>query len=400
MATPLPAGTCGSLGAVADVPAPVAPAGPRPWWAPAPEPQLPPISARRAYTEVLLVYGAFFLAGILAAALLLAGRYNNPFSNGSWSDYSPETIDLVAQTGLAVTVVLLLATRRGVSTQALGLTLPRQADGRLAAAQALRIVAWGMFALVFGGFINALLQTGHLPTSKPDAPELIFAAADSLNAGIVEELVVLAFVVVTLRQARRPWWEVTLVALVLRGAYHIYYGPGVFGILVWAVLFYWLYLRTRSLIILMVCHAAWDTVGFLSQRWAAVAYVGVIAVVAIWIAAPITWLAERSNRPLSWSAGQTYPGGPQLWAGWQGGPPGSHGPPGWVGSQEPAGPASSQGPATAGSQGPAAAPGWVGSQEPAGSQGWAPPGWQPDPAGVHHWRWWDGQRWTEHVSGP
>jgi hypothetical protein len=28
----------------------------------------------------------------------------------------------------------------------------------------------------------------------------------------------------------------------------------------------------------------------------------------------------------------------------------------------------------------------------------APPGWQPDPSGQHRWRWWDGQRWTQHVA--
>lgn len=28
------------------------------------------------------------------------------------------------------------------------------------------------------------------------------------------------------------------------------------------------------------------------------------------------------------------------------------------------------------------------------------PGWYPDPSGQHAWRWWDGQRWTEHASTP
>ena len=27
-----------------------------------------------------------------------------------------------------------------------------------------------------------------------------------------------------------------------------------------------------------------------------------------------------------------------------------------------------------------------------------PPEWLPDPTGRHHLRWWDGQRWTEHVA--
>jgi hypothetical protein len=304
----------------------------RRWWGPAPFPEWPAISVRRAYTEVLLVFAAFFLAGVVGAGLLLTGHYRNLLGNGSWSDYAGPFVDALAQSGLALAVVLLLVTRRGVTPRDLGLTLPRRPDSRFGSGAATRILAWAIFAEVLGGIFNALLQSGHLPTSQPNGPELIFSVADSIQAGIVEELVVLAFVVVTLRQAGRPLWEITAVALVLRGSYHIYYGPGVVGILVWAALFYWIYLRTHSLILLMVSHAAWDVVGFLSQRWGAVAGFAILAAVAIWIAAPITWMVERNAPP-----------------------------------QTPVGP---------------------------------PPGWQPDPAGQHWWRWWDGRRWTEHVSGP
>jgi hypothetical protein len=341
----------------------------RPWWAPAPDPVLPPISTRRAYTEVLLVFAAFFLAGVVSAALLLASRYHNPFQNGSWSDYVPAMIDALALTGLAVAVVLLLSSRRGVTPKALGLTLPRGADGRLAGGVTTRILAWGIFAQVLGGVINAVLQTGHLPTSQPNGAELLFSVFDSVQAGVVEELVVLGFVVVTLRQAGRPWWEVTTVALVLRCSYHIYYGPGVLGILVWAALFYWIYLRFRSLILLMICHAAWDTVGFLAQRWPAISVVAVLIAIAVCIAAPITWLVERNSTP-----------GGSVWYATGAGVPGARSDPGAAGA------------AVRPSAGAAAGP--------AGSQPMAPPGWQPDPSGAHYWRWWDGRRWTEYVSGP
>jgi hypothetical protein len=294
---------------------------------------------------VLLVFAGFFLSGVVAAGILLGGRYRNPFPNGSWADYAPQFVEVLAQTGLAIAVVLLLSARRGVTPRVLGLTFPRRHDGRFAAGATTRILAWAIFAQVLGGIVNALLQTGHLPTSQPNGPELIYAMGASLQAGVVEELVVLAFLVVTLRQAARPMGEIVVVALVLRASYHIYYGPGVVGILVWAALFLWIYLRTGNVIILMISHAGWDAVAFLSQRWGAVAGAAILVAIAIWIAAPITWLVQRNNRSRQ-----------AVWA-----------------------------PSQAGLGSPSVGP---------------PPGWQPDPAGRYWWRWWDGQRWTDYVSGP
>ena len=311
--------------------APVTNATPAPWWSPAPPPPLPEVSARRAYTEVLFVFSVFFLTGIIAAGELLAGRYKDVLADASWSIYVPQAVDALLQSALAVVLVLLLGARRGVSWRALGLSVPRRADGRFAGGRSLRILAWATAAQIAGGIVNAILQTGHLPTTKPSAPELVFAVTASVQAGVVEEFVVLAFLVVTLRQARRPLWEIVLVALVLRGSYHIYYGPGVAGILIWAGLFVWIYLRTQALLPLIVAHTVWDAVGFLSQRWGAVAGVALLVALALFIAAPITWAVERGE----------------------------------------------------------------GRRQPP-----SPPGWHPDPSGFHHWRWWDGYRWTDHVSGP
>ena len=326
-------------------------AGTRPWWGPSPDPDLPPIGAKRAYTEVMFVYLAFFLAGIVAAGLILANRSKDFPTNGSWGVYMVNAVDQIGLIGLAVAVVLLLAARRGVKPAALGLRLPRRADGRLAVSQTIRISAWSFFAIIVGNLVNYALQTGHLPQHHTNAPELIFGVVDAIQAGVIEELVVLAFVVVSLRQAGRPWWEVTVVALVLRGAYHIYYGPGVLGILIWAALFFWLYIRFRQLLPLMVCHAVWDAVAFLSQATTAVVVAGELLILALWITAFILWLVERNSSPAGGTAR----------------------------------------PAPAGAMGPAPAVPWYGPP---------PAGWHPDPAGANRWRWWDGHRWTEHVSPP
>lgn len=41
----------------------------------------------------------------------------------------------------------------------------------------------------------------------------------------------------------------------------------------------------------------------------------------------------------------------------------------------------------------------TGSVAPSAAVSHAPPGWHPDPHNPAQWRYWDGIRWTEHVSG-
>lgn len=296
----------------------------RHWWAISADPELPPIGAGRAYAEVLFAYLAFFSVGIIAAGLLLGGRSKDLPNTGSWGVYMTSAVQTVTQIGLAVAVVLLLASRRGVSPAALGLRVPRRPNGTFAAGQTVRIVAWVFLAIILGDILNALLQSGGYPQSTPNAPELIFSAFDAAQAGIIEELVVLAFVVVTLRQARRPWWEVTVVALVLRGAYHIYYGPGVVGILLWAALMYWIYLRFRQVVPMMATHAVYDATLFIGQRFHLVVGIGLLAVIGIFIAAGVSWLAERDSAPSTPIAAGPAPGwypdpaGYNCWRWWDG----------------------------------------------------------------------------------
>jgi hypothetical protein len=284
-----------------------------------------------------------------------------------------------------VAVVLLLANRRGVGPAALGLRLPRLPDGRVAASRTVRIIGWCFFAQVAGGIVNALLQTGHLPDNHANAAQDLFSVVDSIQAGVVEELVVLAFVVVTLRQAGRPWWEVTAAALVLRAAYHIYYGPGVFGILIWAALFYWIYLRFRTILPLIVTHALWDMVAFLGRAAIGVAVVGELLILAIWLASFILWLIERNN-----PAGGPWPHvvGAGAYAGVGPGGYAGVGPEGYAGHGSHQAPVAVPFAGHGSHQAPVAVP----------FAGLPPPGWHPDPSGLNRWRWWDGQRWTDHVS--
>ena len=272
------------------------------WWSAQPPPPAPPITARRAYAEVLLVFGAFFLASIIAGGETLARRYPPP--SGSWAIFTPATFSEIGTCVLAILVAVLLSGRRGITPRWLGFGWPRGRDGK-PGGQSLRTGVWAIVALLAGGAITSALAMGNKlgQPAHQDASYLIYTLAASLTAGIVEETVVLAFVVTTLRQARRPVPEIVLVAVLLRCSYHDYYGLGVIGIVVWATIFVWLFLRTGSVLPLIVVHVLWDANIFLGQRW----HVVQIATANLWIflvlAAGITWVVDLRSRRIDRSAG-------------------------------------------------------------------------------------------------
>lgn len=91
-------------------------------------------------------------------------------------------------------------------------------------------------------------------------PVLVLAAAEN---ALVEELVLLAFVLVRLEQLGvRQRWALVVVA-VLRGTYHLYQGVGGFvGNLAMGLLFGWLFLRWRRAMPFVVAHTLLDIGAF------------------------------------------------------------------------------------------------------------------------------------------
>jgi membrane protease YdiL (CAAX protease family) len=244
---------------------------------------------------VLAVFAAFFAAGIVAGGETLARRF--PVPSGSWAEFTPATIGQLSTAALAIAVTVLLSGKRGITPRKLGLGLPRKADRGAAAGTAFRMGAWVIVAFVVGSLITSALATGKLGQPvRQDNSYLMYATAAALAAGLVEETVVLAFVVTTLRQAGRPLPEIVIVAALLRCSYHDYYGPGVVGIAVWAVVFVWLFLRTGSVIPIIVVHFGWDATIFWAQRWHWLDAARAVGALLLLIAATMTWLSEVSKR--------------------------------------------------------------------------------------------------------
>jgi MYXO-CTERM domain-containing protein len=296
---------------------PVAPAGGAParrWWRPAPGADPGPvISARRAYAEALGVYLAFFAPSIVVAAGTLAS-FSPPDVQGWWVTGS-NGVEEVTQAALAVTVVVLLAARRRRRPADVGLALAR-ARGGPGARQAIRMAAWAAVAFLAGGIVTSVLASAGFPFGHASVANTVLELTAAGNAGIMEEVVVLGFLVTTLEQARRPRAEIAAVALVCRGAYHIYYGPGAVGILVWASVFLWLFWRFRSVVPMIITHICWDTMAFLTRLSAAVGGLLLLLILGLVVTAIVLWLVDRSGPDPAgprWD-GRSPPWGAPAWA--------------------------------------------------------------------------------------
>jgi hypothetical protein len=162
----------------------------------------------------------------------------------------------------APALVLYLLARSGEGAASIGLTFDRP---RLKADAALILP---VFAAAFFGplaVLQDILQAagvhGFNPTTVgvPHAYAAVVLAA-GLQAGVVEEIVVLGYLVHRLEQLGVPTVPLVMIAVLVRISYHLYYGLGVLAFIVWAAVSVLLYRRFRRLWPFIVVHVLWDTV--------------------------------------------------------------------------------------------------------------------------------------------
>lgn len=283
-------------------PKPAVPAGP----------PVEELSRRTLVHEVWLLLGTSFAASALISLIHYVGVLTQPGPvrshvaelNGSaapgrpWLDLSLQLAGIA--TGLVPPLFALhLLARSGGGRAAIGL-IPRDTDGAGGAARnGSRWAAFrrgyggdlwrgaGIAAVIGGSGLGLYLLAWHIggnltvvPTTLPDAwwriPVLILSAAQN---GVAEEVVVLGYLIVRLRQF--GWRDLHAVAAsaVLRGSYHLYQGLGGFvGNAIMGVIFGWLFVRTRRVGPQAIAHTLIDSVAF-------VGYVLLVGHVA-WIPRP------------------------------------------------------------------------------------------------------------------
>lgn len=107
---------------------------------------------------------------------------------------------------------------------------------------------------------NLTVVAQSLPEQWWQVPVLVLAAAEN---AVLEEVVVLGFVLVRLRQLGFGDTAAIGLAAVLRGSYHLYQGLGGFvGNLVMGLLFGWLYRRWGRVMPFVVAHTLLDVGAF------------------------------------------------------------------------------------------------------------------------------------------
>lgn len=108
--------------------------------------------------------------------------------------------------------------------------------------------------------LNASVVPAALPPQWWAIPVLVLAAAQN---AVLEEIVVVGYLVTRLRQLGAGAAAAVLVSATLRGGYHLYQGIGAFvGNLVMGLVFGAFFLRFRRVLPLVIAHTILDIVSF------------------------------------------------------------------------------------------------------------------------------------------
>lgn len=218
--------------------------------------------------EILIVLAIFPLGSALAAASALSYHLQTGSDaldvgtalglHGTWLPLSFVVAQSASELAAAALVFyLLVRSGEGISAINLG-------GGRVRMDLALLLPVFLTVFLIpqwFGISVMSWTNVHAFQQIGVDlAPPARFAAycARSISAGVLEEVVVLGYLVRRLQQRRTPVAAIVMIDVAVRLSYHIYYGPGIIPIALWAIVCVLVYLRIQRLLPFIIAHAAYD----------------------------------------------------------------------------------------------------------------------------------------------
>ena len=234
---------------------------------------LPPANYLR--WEIFVVFAVSLGASGLNALLSLIGSLLQKQSLSSQQallvgSLSPiQWYDLVLQiVGIAealtpVVLVLYLMARSGEPPSVMGLDTTQPGRDLIRGAVLAAVIGGAGLGLYVAAF-NLGISLHIVPESLPNVwwriPVLLLSAA---HDGILEEILVIGYLLRRLDQLGWTPWKAILLSAVLRGSYHLYQGFGGFiGNAVMGVIFGLLYKRYGRVTWMIIAHTLIDTVAF------------------------------------------------------------------------------------------------------------------------------------------
>ncbi|HEX3920956.1 MAG TPA: CPBP family intramembrane glutamic endopeptidase [Streptosporangiaceae bacterium] len=232
-------------------------------------------SDRMIRWELFAVFAVSLGASALNALLNLVGSLLAPQTLGSqhallvgplavndWLDLALQLAGIAEALAPVVLVFYLLA-RTGEGPADMGLDTSQPGRDMLRGAVLAAVIGGSGLGLYLAAY-HAGISLNVVPESLPPVwwriPVLILSAA---HDGILEEILVIGYLLRRLDQLRWSPWKAILFAAVLRGSYHLYQGFGAFiGNAVMGLIFGFLYRRWGRVTPLVIAHTLIDTVTF------------------------------------------------------------------------------------------------------------------------------------------
>jgi uncharacterized protein len=189
-----------------------------------------------------------------------------------WLDLIYQLVGIAFFVVPALLAIYLLRDVVGGPRSALGLTWPgRRVWSDLGTAATLAAVigipGLGFYLLTLNLGANTRIAAANLPDVWWEVPVLVLSA---ISNGILEEIVVVGYLVTRLRDLGWRVPAVVLASALLRGSYHLYQGWGGFiGNVVMGAVFALVFLRTRRVAPLVIAHTLLDVVAFVGYAWLA-----------------------------------------------------------------------------------------------------------------------------------
>ena len=240
--------------------------------------QLPP--PRLLRWEVIAVLALSLGASALNALLSLIGSLLatkslssqaatlvGPAAANPWLDLAYQ-LAFIAEALAPVLLVLYLMARAGERPSDIGLDLTQPGKDIARGAVLAAVIGGSGLALYIVAF-HLGISLNVVPEDLPDiwwrVPILLLSAA---HDGLLEEIVILAYVLRRLDQLGWTPWKAILLSAVVRGSYHLYQGFGAFiGNMVMGLIFGVLYKRWGRCTPMVIAHTLIDAVAFVGYAY-------------------------------------------------------------------------------------------------------------------------------------